>query len=84
MERETWEALLSFLLAINDALLSPPAVKGNNASCPSSRLMLSKVILPDVTFFPQAVKAAPSHLQLSKGDMNSCPSSLPKLSKVIL
>ena len=29
MEKETWEALLSFLLAINDALLSPPAVKGN-------------------------------------------------------
>lgn len=27
MKRETWEALLSFLLAINDALLSPPAVK---------------------------------------------------------
>ncbi len=31
MERETWEALLSFLLAINDALLSPPTVKGNRA-----------------------------------------------------
>ncbi len=31
MERETWEALLSFLLAINDALLSPPTVKGNGA-----------------------------------------------------
>ena len=30
MERETWEALLSFLLAINDALLSPPTVKGKN------------------------------------------------------
>ena len=29
MERGTWDALLSFLLAINDALLSPPAVKGN-------------------------------------------------------
>jgi len=27
MERETWDTLLSFLLAINDALLSPPAVK---------------------------------------------------------
>ncbi|XP_023326701.1 ral GTPase-activating protein subunit beta isoform X2 [Eurytemora carolleeae] len=27
MERGTWDALLSFLLAINDALLSPPAVK---------------------------------------------------------
>jgi hypothetical protein len=30
MERETWEALLSFLLAINDALLSPPTVKGEH------------------------------------------------------
>jgi len=27
MERETWDTLLSFLLAINDALLAPPAVK---------------------------------------------------------
>jgi len=27
MERETWDSLLSFLLAINDALLAPPAVK---------------------------------------------------------
>nr|XP_040563331.1 ral GTPase-activating protein subunit beta-like isoform X10 [Lepeophtheirus salmonis] len=27
MERETWEALLGFLLAINDALLAPPTVK---------------------------------------------------------
>ena len=28
MDRVTWEALLVFLLAINDALLAPPAVKG--------------------------------------------------------
>ena len=27
MEKETWDTLLSFLLAINDALLAPPAVK---------------------------------------------------------
>ena len=27
MEKETWDSLLSFLLAINDALLAPPAVK---------------------------------------------------------
>lgn len=26
--RETWEALLLFLLAINDALLAPPTLKG--------------------------------------------------------
>ena len=29
MDRVTWEALLAFLLAINDALLAPPTVKGN-------------------------------------------------------
>ena len=28
MDRVTWEALLAFLLAINDALLAPPTVKG--------------------------------------------------------
>jgi len=28
IEPETWEALLLFLLAINDALLAPPTVKG--------------------------------------------------------
>jgi hypothetical protein len=28
LERETWESLLGFLLASNDALLSPPTVKG--------------------------------------------------------
>lgn len=28
IDRETWESLLAFLLAINDALLAPPAVKG--------------------------------------------------------
>ena len=28
MDRVTWEALLVFLLAINDALLAPPTVKG--------------------------------------------------------
>lgn len=28
IDRETWETLLGFLLAINDALLSPPTVKG--------------------------------------------------------
>jgi hypothetical protein len=31
MDRETWEALLAFLLAINDALLAPPTVKGLEA-----------------------------------------------------
>jgi hypothetical protein len=29
LTRETWEALLLFLLAINDTLLAPPTVKGN-------------------------------------------------------
>ena len=29
LERETWESLLGFLLASNDALLSPPTVKGS-------------------------------------------------------
>lgn len=29
LTRETWEALLLFLLAINQILLSPPTVKGN-------------------------------------------------------
>ena len=28
MDRDTWEALLAFLLAINDALLAPPTLKG--------------------------------------------------------
>ncbi len=28
VDRETWEAILAFLLAINDALLAPPAIKG--------------------------------------------------------
>lgn len=28
MERETWETLLLFLLAINDTLLAPPTIKG--------------------------------------------------------
>jgi hypothetical protein len=28
LERETWESILGFLLASNDALLSPPTVKG--------------------------------------------------------
>lgn len=28
LTRETWEALLLFLLAINDTLLAPPTVKG--------------------------------------------------------
>jgi len=28
IEPETWEVLLLFLLAINDALLAPPTVKG--------------------------------------------------------
>lgn len=28
LTRETWEALLLFLLAINQILLSPPTVKG--------------------------------------------------------
>ena len=32
IDRETWEAVLCFLLAINDALLAPPAVKGNEIS----------------------------------------------------
>ncbi len=27
IDRETWEAMLAFLLAINDALLAPPAIK---------------------------------------------------------
>jgi hypothetical protein len=31
LERETWEALLLFLLAINDTLLSPPTVKDDVA-----------------------------------------------------
>ncbi|XP_074039453.1 ral GTPase-activating protein subunit beta isoform X2 [Leptinotarsa decemlineata] len=31
LERETWEALLLFLLAINDTLLSPPSVKDDVA-----------------------------------------------------
>lgn len=30
IEPETWETLLLFLLAINDALLAPPTVKGNS------------------------------------------------------
>lgn len=29
LTRETWEALLLFLLAINDTLLAPPTIKGN-------------------------------------------------------
>lgn len=29
LTRETWEALLLFLLAINDTLLAPPTVRGN-------------------------------------------------------
>jgi hypothetical protein len=29
LTRETWEALLLFLLAINDTLLAPPTVKGD-------------------------------------------------------
>lgn len=30
MNQETWEVLLMFLLSINDCILSPPIVKGNN------------------------------------------------------
>lgn len=30
MDRETWEALLLFLLTINDTLLAPPTVKGTS------------------------------------------------------
>lgn len=36
LSRETWEALLLFLLAINDTLLAPPTVKGKhlrNSNC---------------------------------------------------
>lgn len=31
LERETWESLLLFLLAINDTLLAPPTVKDDVA-----------------------------------------------------
>lgn len=30
IDRETWDALLLFLLAINDTLLAPPSVPGKN------------------------------------------------------
>lgn len=30
IDRETWDALLLFLLAINDTLLAPPSVPGMN------------------------------------------------------
>lgn len=33
MDRQTWEALLLFLLSINDTLLAPPTVKGNFYIC---------------------------------------------------
>jgi hypothetical protein len=35
LERETWESLLGFLLASNDALLSPPTVKGSKLLGPT-------------------------------------------------
>lgn len=31
LDRDTWEALLLFLLAINDVLLSPPTIKDDVA-----------------------------------------------------
>ena len=39
IDRETWETLLGFLLAINDALLAPPTVKDDVGDQLSGRVL---------------------------------------------
>lgn len=39
LDRETWESLLVFLLAINDTLLAPPAVKDDVADQLCERIL---------------------------------------------
>ena len=52
MERETWDSLLSFLLAINDALLAPPAVKDDVGD-----QLCERVILPHfITLMAKSIR----------------------------
>lgn len=51
LERETWEALLLFLLAINDTLLSPPTIKDDVADQLCERVLS---VLFEVSTFTKA------------------------------
>lgn len=50
LERETWESLLLFLLAINDTLLAPPTIKDDVADqlCERVLSVLFEVKLPRI------------------------------------